>query len=156
MVDNPKIMTSWQPGSLGFTLATEISEPSGSALAILNRIRSTIIDAGAHKVVDTGPTSFRFKRKWPGWTMSALNVVDRGNVQADYLGSYTRIAIKTTFLRWLIGGVIFAAFVTMQGRSLGYGAAMFAFVMLGNGCYTYFVLRSLLARATRETVARAA
>ena len=156
MFDNVTIATSWQPGSLGFTLNTEVTEAPTTSSTVVDRLRATITSAGAHKIVETGPTSFRFKRKFPGWSMSALNFVDKGEVRAEQVGVRTLISVKTSFLPWVVGGAIFAAFVTLQGLPLGYSVSMMALVMLFNGVFAYLALRDLLARATRAGSARAA
>ena len=149
MLDNPTIASSWQPWSLGFILSTEVAEAPGASSTVLDRLRAAITSAGAHKIVDAGPTSFRFKRKFPGWSMSALNFVDKGEVRVEQLGVRTLISVKTSFLPWVVGGAIFAAFVTMQGFPLGYMVASVALVILINGAFAYFALRDLLERSTR-------
>jgi hypothetical protein len=149
MLDNPTIASSWQPWSLGFILSTEVAEAPGASSTALDRLRAAITSAGAHKIVDETPTSFRFKRKFPGWSMSALNFVDKGEVRLEHLGVHTLISVKTSFLPWVAGGAIFAAFVTMQGFPLAYMVAIVALVILINGVCAYFALRNLLARSTR-------
>jgi len=148
MFDSPTIASTWQPWSLGFILSTEVAEARGASSTVLARLRAAITSAGAYKIVDAGPTSFRFKRKFPGWSMSALNFVDKGEVRVEHLGLRTLISVKTSFLPWLVGGAIFAAFGTMQGFPLGYMVAIVALVILFNGVFAYFALRDLLARST--------
>jgi hypothetical protein len=156
MVDKPKIVSSWRPWSFGFTLTTEVSGSMASSDSALARIRAELTSAGAHRVLDTGPTSFRFKRKFPGWSMSALTFVDKGEVRAELLGARTIVSVKTDFLPWVFGSILFTGLCTIQGLPIGLTAAMVALVDVTNGVYAYRAIRGLLARSIQPGAARAA
>jgi hypothetical protein len=112
----------------------------------LDRLRAAFTSAGAHKIVDAGPTALRFKRKFPDWSMSVLNFVDKGEVRVEHLGVRTLISVKTNFLPRVVGGGIFAALITPLGFPLAYMVTIVELVILINGVFAYYALRDLLAR----------
>jgi len=119
-------------------------------------LRRSFETAGAHRIVETGPESFQFKRKWFGITMSALNVVHSGEVHVEYADRRPFIVVRMSFLPWLIGAVLFTTVAVSQGYPLGFMVLMVGLVTAFNIGYGCVALRRVLADAILYQGSRAA